>query len=74
VLVAQTSPSRAEHLWAAVPPEGAHDSLHALLARARETLSQRRVLTLDYPAYEGAEAIQRAGFVPYRTLIWMRAD
>jgi ribosomal protein S18 acetylase RimI-like enzyme len=74
VLVAQSSPGRGDYLWAAVPPEAADDSLHALLAEARNALPQRHSLTFDYPAYEGVEAIQRAGFIPHRTLIWMRAD
>jgi ribosomal protein S18 acetylase RimI-like enzyme len=74
VLVAQSSPGRSEHLWAALPPKGTDEALHALLAAARNDLSQRHSLTFDYPAYEGVEAIQRAGFIPYRTLLWMKAD
>jgi len=81
-LVAQTVPGKGDHLWAAVPlaegsapgRAGGDDTLHALLTRARNDLSPRRMLTLDYPAYEGVEAIQRAGFFLHRTLIWMRAD
>jgi ribosomal protein S18 acetylase RimI-like enzyme len=73
VLVAQLIPGRGQHLWAAVPPTAGDDALHALLAQAQHDLSPRNPLTFEYSAYEGAEAIRRAGFSPYRTLIWMKA-
>jgi len=73
-LVAQVSPGRAENLWAAISPTGGDDALHTLLAQARHDLPQRNSLNFEYSAYEGVEAIQRAGFSPYRTLIWMQAE
>jgi ribosomal protein S18 acetylase RimI-like enzyme len=73
MLVAQLDPGYGEHLWAAVPPDG-DAALHALLVRARSDLSRRRTINFEYPADEGVEAIRKAGFVPYRTLIWMKAE
>jgi hypothetical protein len=72
-LIAQADPGHGEHLWAAIPDDG-DQGLHALLVRARADLSRRHSVSLEYPANEGADAIQRAGFFPYRTLIWMKTD
>lgn len=66
-------PNYPDRLWAAVPPSGADESLHALLRRARRELaSWRTTLALDFPGGEYAEAIQSAGFHLHRTLIWMQ--
>lgn len=72
-LIAQVDPGHGEHLWAAIPDDG-DQGLHALLVRARADLSRRHSVSLEYPANEGVDAIQRAGFFPYRTLIWMKTD
>jgi ribosomal protein S18 acetylase RimI-like enzyme len=73
LLVAHMEPGRGEQLWAALP-DGQDDALHALLARARKDVSRRYNISFEYPAGQGVEAIQAAGFVPHRTLIWMKAD
>jgi len=62
----------ADRLWAAVPPEGAGESLTALLVHVRRTLHWRQALGLDFPAGEYAADIAAAGFHPFRTLIWMQ--
>jgi ribosomal protein S18 acetylase RimI-like enzyme len=66
-------PNYPDRLWAAVPPSGADEILHALLVRARRELaSWRTTLALDLPGGEYAEAIQSAGFHLHRTLLWMQ--
>jgi ribosomal protein S18 acetylase RimI-like enzyme len=72
-LVAQMDAGRGEHLWAAVP-EGSDDVLQTLLTRAHAYLIRRPSVNLDFPAGEGVEAIQKAGFAPHRTLIWMKTS
>lgn len=72
-LVAQTHSGRSVHLWAAVPSNG-EQTLQALLSQARTAFGSRNGLLLEFPAEEGKEAIQRAGFSPQRTLIWMKAE
>jgi ribosomal protein S18 acetylase RimI-like enzyme len=61
-------------LWAAASPDGANDALHALLLRIRSSMSPRRGLLLEYPAHVSDDAIQAAGFVVHRTLLWMKAE
>jgi len=61
-------------LWAAASPDGSNDALHALLSRIRSSMSSRRGLLLEYPAHLSEDAIQAAGFVVHRTLLWMKAD
>jgi ribosomal protein S18 acetylase RimI-like enzyme len=63
----------ADRLWAAVPPEGADETLTALLVHARRTLNWRQALGLDFPAGEYTASILAAGFRPFRTLLWMQA-
>lgn len=63
-----------ESLWAAPAPGSGPEALTGLLIQARRTLSPHLTLWLDYPAGEGVESIEAAGFRPYRTLLWMRAD
>jgi hypothetical protein len=65
---------RSESLFAATGPAGTGgEALTALLAHARRSITDLPSLTLDYPADEMVDAIRTAGFVPRRTLIWMRA-
>jgi hypothetical protein len=75
---------RAEPLYAAVPnpalngtnkkDEALYDeSLTRLLIHARHVMAHYAALSLDFPAGEMTEAIRAAGFVPRRTLLWMRA-
>jgi ribosomal protein S18 acetylase RimI-like enzyme len=72
-LIAELHPGRGVHLWAAIPP-GGDGALQALLLQARSVVSPRLNIYFEFPAEEGAEAIQRAGFSPNRTLIWMKAE
>lgn len=60
-------------LWVATDPAGDAEGLRMALETARFDLSHYRRLTVEYPAGEMVQAIQSAGFEPYRTLIWMRA-
>ncbi len=62
-------------LWLAVRPGGAGDAacLKAVLEAARRELRHYQYLSVEYPAGEWVDAIQSAGFSPFRTLIWMRA-
>lgn len=61
-------------LWIATEPAGDSEGVRMALETARYDLSHYRRLTIEYPAGEMVQAIQSAGFEPYRTLIWMRAD
>ena len=61
-------------LWAAASPDDSDEALHALLSRIRSTMSSRRGLLLEYPAHLSENAIQAAGFVVHRTLLWMKAE
>jgi ribosomal protein S18 acetylase RimI-like enzyme len=63
----------ASMLWIASEPNGDAEALTAALESARYDLSHYRRLTVEHPAGENVEAIQAAGFEPYRTLFWMRA-
>ncbi len=74
VLTWQPVSGAADRLWAAVPPEGGAQALTVLLLHARQAMTWRQALALDFPAGEYQEAIEAAGFRPYRTLVWMRAD
>ena len=72
-LVAQFHPGRSTHLWAAIPPAGGEPALQALLVQARTAIGVRNNLVLEFPADEANDEIQRAGYTPLRTLIWMKA-
>lgn len=61
-------------LWVATDPNGDEQGLTRALEVARYELSHYRRLIVEHPAGEMAQAIQAAGFEPYRTLIWMRAS
>ena len=69
------TPSGARHepLWLALGPDSAPEAVTRLLIHARRELGRRRFV-LEHPAGRADEAIRAAGFVPQRTLIWMRAD
>jgi ribosomal protein S18 acetylase RimI-like enzyme len=74
VLTWQATSAYANTLWLAVPPGDEDAVVHALLLYARQNLSSRRALSLDYPAHRASQAIQSTGFYPHQTLIWMSAD
>jgi ribosomal protein S18 acetylase RimI-like enzyme len=60
-------------LWVAAKPAGDPSGLRYALEAARRGLFNYRKLAVEYPAGEMVDAIQSAGFSPFRTLIWMRA-
>ncbi|MDP3185181.1 MAG: GNAT family N-acetyltransferase [Anaerolineales bacterium] len=74
VLAWQPTSGHADRLWAATSPEDGAPALTALLCHARQALTWRPDLALDFPANQVDEAIRSAGFQPRRTLIWMQAD
>jgi ribosomal protein S18 acetylase RimI-like enzyme len=61
-------------LWAAAPLDADPAGFRQALQTARRDLAYYRRLTVEYPAGQMVEAIEAAGFDPFRTLIWMRAD
>jgi len=69
----QPTNGKADPLWVAFPPKGDEHALASLLTYAHRKLQIHRTLTIDYPADEADSAIRSAGFIPLRTLIWMRA-
>jgi ribosomal protein S18 acetylase RimI-like enzyme len=71
VLAFQASHSYADTLWLACRPEDEPAATKELLLYARQHLSPRRALALDYPAGRSVSAIQEAGFFIHQTLIWM---
>ena len=75
---------RTETLFAAVPDrarrgENSEDealygeALTRLLIHAQRSMAHYAPLSLDFPANEMTDAILAAGFIPRRTLLWMRA-
>lgn len=72
VLTWQTSSLEADRLWLAAPPEREHESIPALLDFAHHNFSRARKLALNYPAGRAEAALQQAGFIARRTLIWMQ--
>ena len=73
---------RAEPLYAAMPGLASGGSgnealygeaLTRLLIYAQHAMAHYATLSLDFPAGEMTEAIRAAGFIPRRTLLWMRA-
>jgi GNAT superfamily N-acetyltransferase len=67
----QATRSYADSLWLALDPETKSEAAYALLIHARQHLSPRRPLSLDFPAGHADQAIQAAGFRDQQTLIWM---
>ncbi|MFZ5855500.1 MAG: GNAT family N-acetyltransferase [Chloroflexota bacterium] len=67
------SGTRHEPLWLALGADSAPEAATQLLVHARREFDRRRFF-LEHPAGPVDEAIRAAGFVPQRTLIWMRAD
>jgi ribosomal protein S18 acetylase RimI-like enzyme len=65
--------ARHEPLWLALGPDSAPEAVTRLLVYARRELGRRKFV-LEHPAGRADESIRAAGFLPRRTLIWMRAD
>ena len=63
-----------DQLWVAAPPEHSAAAIHALLTRVRIENNSYRNFSFEYPAHIHEEAIRSAGFVPQRTLIWMKYE
>jgi len=74
ILSWQSTRTYADTLWLASPPDGEDIAAYSLLLHARQNLSPRRPLSLDYPAHHASEAIQAAGFRMHQTLIWMERE
>jgi ribosomal protein S18 acetylase RimI-like enzyme len=70
----QSTSSYAEILWLAAPQRADESAVYALLLYARQRLSHRRPLTIDYPASQSDLAIRSAGFSAHQTLIWMSIE
>ena len=58
-------------LWLAVPQAVDEEALFALLAYARAQIPRRQHTSLNLPDGLAKDALQRAGFRPAHTLIWM---
>ncbi len=65
---------RVDTIWVALAPGSDPSVLTALLRYSRLRLAYRYALSLDYPRGDSDPAIREAGFVPQRTLIWMKAE
>jgi ribosomal protein S18 acetylase RimI-like enzyme len=64
---------RTEPLYAAAGEHSDGEALTRLLLHCRRAMSSYSNLSLDFPAGEMTDAIRAAGFIPRRTLLWMRA-
>jgi ribosomal protein S18 acetylase RimI-like enzyme len=74
VLVWNATHSYADSLWLAADAENEDEAATALFRYARQQLSPKRPLSLDYPALHAQQAIKEAGFRIHQTLIWMSVD
>jgi ribosomal protein S18 acetylase RimI-like enzyme len=72
-VLAWTPNSRNDVLWLACDPDSDTHALAALLLHARRELGSKRKFILEHPATVNEAAIQGAGFVLSRTLVWMSA-
>ncbi len=70
----QAMAGQSDRLWAAMPADGNEAALQELLTRARIDLAWRPSLVVDFPAGWFVPAFERAGFRPYRTLLWMKLN
>jgi ribosomal protein S18 acetylase RimI-like enzyme len=68
-----TTARAANTLWLASRPGGDGSGVRSVLDAARRELTYHSRLTVEYPAGEMVEAIQSAGFMAFRTLVWMCA-
>jgi ribosomal protein S18 acetylase RimI-like enzyme len=71
VLAWQPSGNFADTLWLFTSTEDEEKAAYALLLHARQHLSPRRPLALDYPAHRVEASMESAGFYIHQTLIWM---
>jgi ribosomal protein S18 acetylase RimI-like enzyme len=73
VLACQKMYSHTDSFWLAAPKEADGAVITTLLRAARQDLSPRRPLVLDYPAGQFVQDIRAAEFEIHHTLIWMEA-
>ena len=64
---------RTESLYAAIAAGADGEALTRLMIHVERALSHDASLSLDFPGGEMTDAILAAGFIPRRTLLWMRA-
>lgn len=69
----QRTYSAADRLWLAAPPDFDQDAVRLLIQHARNTLSIRKTLNLEYPAGQATGVFEKAGFYAHQTLIWMQS-
>jgi ribosomal protein S18 acetylase RimI-like enzyme len=74
VLAWNATHSYTDSLWLAADAENEDEAARVLLRYARQQLSPKRPLSLDYPALHVPQAIKEAGFHIHQTLIWMSVD
>jgi len=65
------TPTRSDPLLLSLPPLANVEAVQTLLQQARQQLSTKRLLTLNFPAGVADESIRSAGFSAEYTLIWM---
>jgi ribosomal protein S18 acetylase RimI-like enzyme len=74
VISMQSSYGQNNSLWLATHPAlNDHEAIKLLLAYVRRKLSGYRTCSFEYPADECDSAIEDAGFIRTRTLVWMKA-
>lgn len=74
VLIWQPTKTIYDYLWLAVSPTIQDAALSAFLSEFRRRYTKGKALRFEVPVSGYDKAIQRAGFYPRQTLIWMRAD
>jgi ribosomal protein S18 acetylase RimI-like enzyme len=61
-----------DSIWLAIAPEQDERAIRALLPAVRQNLSSnRRTITINYPAGRAEPAFYDCGFIPQATLVWM---
>ena len=73
-LVWQNNHAYSDSFWLAAPPEADGPVITLLLHSARQSLSPRRNVSLDFPAGSFVQDIRAAGFQMHHTLIWMELN
>jgi ribosomal protein S18 acetylase RimI-like enzyme len=61
-------------LWVAVPSERGEVPLTSLLTNARKKLSWCQNLVIDFPAGVYDSILEKTGFQPVRSLLWMKLE
>jgi hypothetical protein len=74
VICWQSSFSQANRLWLAASPEYEEETAAVLLSYVQMTVTNHKIMALDYPAGHATAALEAAGFHKHQTLIWMRKE